>query len=65
MTGGFLSHPAEAFPSVFGHAFWKENPYFLPCGAAALFSLVCFLVALVFLQEVRADNAAKHILTSK
>jgi hypothetical protein len=53
LIGGYLAHPAESFPSLFQNRFWRENPYFLPCGIAAGFSLSCCIVALLFLQEVR------------
>lgn len=56
ILGGYLSHPAENFPSVFGHAFWKENPYFLPCGTAALFTLICFTTAFIFLKETKPQS---------
>jgi hypothetical protein len=47
-----LSRPAEAFPDLFGDTvFLKEYPYFLPCAIPAIFSLVAWLVAFLFLKE--------------
>ncbi|KIM30839.1 hypothetical protein M408DRAFT_327795 [Serendipita vermifera MAFF 305830] len=57
ILGGYLSHPAETFPSVFGHAFWRENPYFLPCGTTALFTLICFTTAFIFLKETKPQSS--------
>src|SRR4051812_28928647 len=52
MIGGFLAHPAEQYPNVFGNVkFLKNYPYFLPCAIAATFTATIWLVMLVFLQE--------------
>ncbi|GAA5865394.1 hypothetical protein JCM3774_005622 [Rhodotorula dairenensis] len=52
LLGGYLSHPAEQFPSVFGHsAFLKANPYALPCLIGALFPFFGALLGIFFLEE--------------
>ncbi|KAF8584880.1 MFS general substrate transporter [Ramaria rubella] len=50
--GGSLQHPYERFGGIFRLSeFWKINPYFLPCGLAALYSVSAFAVAFSFLKE--------------
>ncbi|KAJ9056615.1 hypothetical protein DSO57_1031170 [Entomophthora muscae] len=50
--GGFLTHPTENFPWLFGdNQFLKTHPYFLPCGVTASLCLIGFVFAHVFLQE--------------
>ena len=57
MVGGMLSRPAERFPDLFGHnVFLKKYPYFLPCSIPAIFSLVSWLVAFLFLEETRPST---------
>ena len=52
IIGGFFARPAERFPFLFGeNAFLKEYPYFLPCAIPAIFSLIAWLVTLLFLKE--------------
>ncbi|KAH9856495.1 MFS general substrate transporter [Lenzites betulinus] len=52
IIGGSLSHPAERFPSIFGHSgFLKDYPYFLACAIPATFSAVACFVTLFFLKE--------------
>ena len=58
MIGGSLSRPAERFPSLFGNnKFLKEFPYFLPCAVPATFTAGAWLVAFLFLKEVRGSPA--------
>lgn len=52
--GGYFSRPAEQFPDVFGNnEFMKKYPYFLACSIPATFSVLAWLVTLMFLKEVR------------
>ncbi|KAI0327009.1 hypothetical protein GY45DRAFT_1328131 [Cubamyces sp. BRFM 1775] len=51
LIGGQLAKPHNRWPNVFSHPFWVEYPYFLPCGAAAAFSAVCFVITALFLKE--------------
>jgi hypothetical protein len=54
MIGGALSRPAERYPYTFGNSeFLKKYPYFLPCAVSATFSALAWVLALVFLKEVR------------
>jgi hypothetical protein len=56
MIGGALSRPAERYPYTFGNSeFLKKYPYFLPCAVSATFSALAWVLALVFLKEVRVD----------
>jgi hypothetical protein len=57
MVGGMLSRPAERFPNLFGdNVFLKKYPYFLPCSIPAIFSLVAWLVAFLFLEETQPST---------
>ncbi|KAL7411367.1 major facilitator superfamily domain-containing protein [Mrakia frigida] len=50
--GGYLSHPAERIPSLFGESiFLKEYPFFLPCGLSGCISICGWIFAFVFLEE--------------
>ncbi|GAA5986579.1 hypothetical protein JCM10908_003809 [Rhodotorula pacifica] len=52
LLGGYLSHPAERFPSLFGHsAFFQANPYALPCLIGALFPFFGALLGIFCLEE--------------
>ncbi|GAA5872088.1 hypothetical protein JCM1840_006316 [Sporobolomyces johnsonii] len=55
LLGGYLSHPAENFPRLFGHsAFLIANPYFLPCLIGALFPFLGAVIGFFFLEETLA-----------
>lgn len=54
--GGVLSRPSDRFPKAFSSTFWKQYPYFLPCGVAAAFCALSFLATALLLQEVRPLN---------
>ncbi|KAF8267047.1 major facilitator superfamily domain-containing protein [Lactarius quietus] len=49
--GGVLSRPQDRWPNLFSHPFWGEYPYFLPCLATAVYALVSFFLAAIFLKE--------------
>ncbi|KAJ7352349.1 member of major facilitator superfamily multidrug-resistance, DHA1 sub-family [Mycena albidolilacea] len=52
IIGGSLARPAERFPELFGdNQFLRKYPYFLPCAIPATFSLVAWVVTLLFLEE--------------
>lgn len=52
IMGGFLTHPADNFPWLFGGSrFLRAYPYFLPCGLTAALCLLGFVFAHVFLVE--------------
>ena len=52
MIGGQLAKPADRWPHIFTHPFWKEYPYFLPCAVSAAFCGFCFLTTAIFFKEV-------------
>lgn len=52
IIGGFLARPAERFPVLFGNnTFLRTYPYFLPCAVPATYSLLAWVVTLIFLKE--------------
>lgn len=54
MIGGSLASPAERFPDIFGDSvFFKEYPYFLPCSVSAAVAALSWLIAFMFMKEVR------------
>ncbi|KAG5653637.1 hypothetical protein H0H81_011739 [Sphagnurus paluster] len=58
LIGGYLSRPADRFPSLFGQsAFMKQYPYFLPCAVPAAFSAFFSIVAIYFLKETLRSPA--------
>ena len=63
--GGQLSRPHDRWPNVFTHPFWIQYPYFLPCAAASAFSVICFVITVLYLKEVRSRSQhalQKHAL---
>ena len=54
LIGGSLAMPAERFPKVFGDStFFKKYPYFLPCSVSATVTALSWLIAFLFMKEVR------------
>ena len=54
LIGGSLARPAERFPGIFGDsAFFKKYPYFLQCSVSATVTALSWLIALLFMKEVR------------
>jgi hypothetical protein len=52
IIGGSLSNPTVRFPVLFGrNEFLKKYPYFLPCAVPATFTLLAWILALIFLKE--------------
>jgi MFS family permease len=56
--GGFLSRPAQRYPSVFGEAawfgcmgLWQRYPYFLPGLVSALINLASAVLGYLYLEE--------------
>ncbi|CAE6427595.1 unnamed protein product [Rhizoctonia solani] len=49
--GGFLSHPAERYPSVLDFEIFRQYPYLLPCLAGSAFSTVGLVAGTLFLEE--------------
>nr|CAG8505015.1 1277_t:CDS:2 [Entrophospora candida] len=54
VIGGFLSHPADNFPKIFGNCpFLKSFPYFLPCFVASIVSFIGLIIGYFYLPETR------------
>lgn len=56
MLGGFLSHPVENHPNIFGNLgflsdFLAEYPYFLPCFISAFICILSLIFGLFYLEE--------------
>eukprot|EP00055_Hartaetosiga_balthica_P015297 m.89190 g.89190 ORF g.89190 m.89190 type:complete len:576 (-) comp8827_c0_seq1:107-1834(-) len=52
VTGAFLAHPAEEFPRIFGSVtLFKNHPYFLPCAVGSAMTLLCLVLAYLYLEE--------------
>ncbi|CAE7145906.1 unnamed protein product [Rhizoctonia solani] len=49
--GGFLSHPAERYPHLFGFELFRRYPYLLPCLAGSTFSTAGLVAGVLFLEE--------------
>ncbi|KIK57004.1 hypothetical protein GYMLUDRAFT_139083, partial [Collybiopsis luxurians FD-317 M1] len=49
--GGVLSNPAEKYGSFFQNSVFSRHPYFLPCLASGLLTLLCALLAYFYLKE--------------
>jgi hypothetical protein len=52
LIGGTFSNPANAFPKLFCHDFFRVYPYFLPGCIAAFISLTGAVFGYFFLEEV-------------
>ncbi|KAG8731118.1 hypothetical protein FRC12_019891, partial [Ceratobasidium sp. 428] len=60
--GGFLSHPAERYPSTFGSSsLLRKYPYLLPCLAGAGLSTIGLIAAIFFLDESLAEKKSARI----
>ncbi|KAL0064012.1 hypothetical protein AAF712_009080 [Marasmius tenuissimus] len=62
--GGILSDPADRWPRIFGNALFRDNPYLLPCAAAAMFAFIGFLGCLLFLEETHKTATTKTDMAS-
>jgi hypothetical protein len=52
LIGGIFSNPADVFPKLFSHGFFRTYPYFLPGCIAAFISLTGATFGYFFLEEV-------------
>ncbi|KAG6906073.1 hypothetical protein DXG01_016037 [Tephrocybe rancida] len=64
LFGGTLAKPAENFPRLFGGAFWKAFPYFLPCVATSGFVFITFLITAVFFKETAPKRTKRPLSIS-
>ncbi|KAF9365190.1 hypothetical protein BGX34_010994 [Mortierella sp. NVP85] len=54
VLGGYLTDPAKNFPDVFGDwDFFINYPYFLPCLAAGMITIIGFIAGYFFLEETK------------
>ncbi|EPQ29778.1 uncharacterized protein PFL1_02451 [Pseudozyma flocculosa PF-1] len=61
--GGWLAHPVETFPAVFGgSAFLETHPFWLPCAVAAFLNLLAILLGFLCLDETLPRKERKSIL---
>ncbi|KAG9087322.1 hypothetical protein FS749_002997, partial [Ceratobasidium sp. UAMH 11750] len=61
--GGFLSHPAERYPSIFSSiSLLRKYPFFLPCLAGASLSTIGLIAAVLFLEESLVKKKPKLVL---
>ncbi|KAJ1299323.1 hypothetical protein OPQ81_011041 [Rhizoctonia solani] len=58
--GGFLSHPAERYPSIFGFALFRQYPYLLPCLAGSMFSTIGLVAGVLLLEETLPKNSGSE-----
>lgn len=61
--GGYLAHPAETFPKMFGNwQFFIDHPFYLPCAVTSLLNLCAILLGTLFLRETlpRKTSAANQ-----
>lgn len=64
LIGGTFSNPANAFPKLFNHDFFRAYPYFLPGCIAAVISVIGAIFGYVFLEEVSSPSQLhSHVLT--
>lgn len=64
LIGGTFSSPANAFPNLFNHEFFRSYPYFLPGCIASVICLTGAIFGYVFLEEVSSlHNFPASVLT--
>ncbi|KAG9315287.1 MFS general substrate transporter [Chiua virens] len=51
LFGGMLVKPQEQWPYIFRGEFWAIYPYFLPSLISGCFTLLAFIVCVIFMQE--------------
>jgi hypothetical protein len=56
LIGGATSNPANAFPNLFSHDFFRTYPYFLPGCIASVISLSGAVFGYFFLEEVSSPE---------
>jgi len=61
LIGGVLSRPQDRWPNVFSHPFWAEYPYFLPCVGTATYTLLSFILTVLFLKETVDSSPLKKL----
>ncbi|KAG1852066.1 major facilitator superfamily domain-containing protein [Suillus tomentosus] len=51
LMGGTLARPQDHWPALFSGSFWRNYPYFLPCGVAACLLVLALVMMTIFLEE--------------
>ncbi|KAG1822959.1 major facilitator superfamily domain-containing protein [Suillus subaureus] len=51
LMGGTLARPQDHWPAIFSGSFWRNYPYFLPCGVAACLLALAVVMMSLFLEE--------------
>ncbi|KAG8888161.1 hypothetical protein FRB98_008270 [Tulasnella sp. 332] len=60
--GGYLSHPSERYPAVFGQfEFLKRHPFFLPCFASFFITICCAIGSAFLLNKVPENHPPSAI----
>ncbi|CAE6430366.1 unnamed protein product [Rhizoctonia solani] len=54
--GGFLSHPAERYPSVFNYEHLRQYPFLLPCLFGSGLSSIGLISAIFFFDETLTES---------
>nr|KAJ3417250.1 hypothetical protein HK105_001058 [Polyrhizophydium stewartii] len=61
MLGGFLAHPAETMPAVFGGVpLLRDNPYLLPCLVSSTVSICGFVFGALHMPETARHLGGYH-----
>ncbi|KDN37143.1 hypothetical protein RSAG8_10352, partial [Rhizoctonia solani AG-8 WAC10335] len=58
--GGFLSHPAERYPSVFNYEHLRQYPFLLPCLFGSGLSSIGLISAIFFFDEDSESQETLH-----
>ncbi|CEL63443.1 Protein ZINC INDUCED FACILITATOR 1 OS=Arabidopsis thaliana GN=ZIF1 PE=1 SV=2 [Rhizoctonia solani AG-1 IB] len=53
--GGFLSHPAERYPSVFDYELLRQYPFLLPCLVGSGLSAIGLIAGIFFFEETLTE----------
>ncbi|KAG1746536.1 major facilitator superfamily domain-containing protein [Suillus paluster] len=64
LIGGMLARPQDSWPGLFANSFWRKYPYFLPCGVAAYFVVVAYLMLLFFLEETLSTKRRQKLTST-
>ncbi|EFP83316.1 uncharacterized protein PGTG_09269 [Puccinia graminis f. sp. tritici CRL 75-36-700-3] len=65
IMGGYLSLPAQQYPSLFGgSAFLIEYPYFLPCLGGGLLNFAAIIIGYFYMEETLETKRKRPGVTS-
>ncbi|CAE6444371.1 unnamed protein product [Rhizoctonia solani] len=62
--GGFLSHPAERYPSLFNYELLRQYPFLLPCLVSSGLSTIGLIAGIFFFEEtlIKAKQCPKILI---